>query len=83
MLEKALGGDSFDTFLLTAVAGALFVTGIAVLVRALFMSSGGERVTVEQFDTRHKVAAIPVGISVGFVLGLTSASAPARRSPSR
>jgi uncharacterized protein len=77
MLEKALGGDSFDTFLLTAVAGALFVTGIAVLARALFMSSGGERVTVEHFDTRHKVAAILIGISVGFVLGLTSAGSGA------
>jgi len=77
MLEDALGGDSFDTFLLSAVAGALFVTGIAVLARALFMSNGGERETIDRFDLRHKLAAICVGVSVGFVLGLTSAGSGA------
>ena len=77
VLEDALGGDSFDTFLLTIVAGALFITGVAVLARALFMSGGGERETIAAFGLRHKLAAIAVGLSVGFVLGLTSAGSGA------
>jgi uncharacterized protein len=76
MLEKALGGESFDTFLLVLVGAALLVTGIAVLARALFLNVDSERHTV-QLDRRHKVAAVLIGISVGFVLGLTSAGSGA------
>jgi uncharacterized membrane protein YfcA len=76
-LERALGGASFETVILGLVAGALFVTGIAVLARALFMRSDRERESVLVFDVRHKVAAVGVGVGVGFVLGLTSAGSGA------
>jgi uncharacterized membrane protein YfcA len=76
VLEKALGGDQFDTLLLVLVGSALLVTGMAVLARALFMNTGSERHSVH-FELRHKVAAILIGISVGFVLGLTSAGSGA------
>lgn len=76
MLEKALGGESFDMFLLVVVGAALLITGIAVLARALFLNADSERHTV-QLDRRHKIAAVLIGISVGFVLGLTSAGSGA------
>jgi uncharacterized membrane protein YfcA len=76
MLEKALGGDEFDTFLLVLVGAALLITGMAVLARALFLNVDSERHTV-QLDRRHKIAAVLIGISVGFVLGLTSAGSGA------
>jgi uncharacterized protein len=76
MLEKALGGESFDTFLLVIVGAALLITGAAVLARALFLNVDSERHTV-QLDRRHKIAAVLIGISVGFVLGLTSAGSGA------
>ncbi|HEY4276579.1 MAG TPA: sulfite exporter TauE/SafE family protein [Conexibacter sp.] len=76
-LENALGRDDFDTLLMSLVAGALFITGIAVLWRALFMSTANERETIIEFDLRHKVAAVTLGVSVGFVLGLTSAGSGA------
>ncbi len=76
MLEKALGGDEFDTMLLVIVGAALLVTGMAVLARALFLNVDSERHTV-QLDRRHKIAAVLIGISVGFVLGLTSAGSGA------
>ncbi len=76
-LEDALGGQDFETAILGLVAGALFITGIAVLARALFVDSKGERDTILEFDVRHKVAAVLVGIGVGFVLGLTSAGSGA------
>ena len=76
MLEKALGGQDFETMLLVLVGAALLVTGIAVLARALFMNTSNERETVV-FERRHKIAAVLIGVSVGFVLGLTSAGSGA------
>jgi uncharacterized protein len=77
VLERRLGKGSFDDTLLTMVAAALLVTGVAVLARALLMRMRAERETVEPFELRHRVAAVLVGVSVGFVLGLTSAGSGA------
>src|SRR6185312_10159490 len=73
VLEKALGRGTFDDTLLTMVGAALLLTSVAVLARALLRHVRGERDTIEPFERRHKVAAVLIGVSVGFVLGLTSA----------
>jgi uncharacterized protein len=67
-------GDDIDTWVLAAVAAALIVTGVLVLARALFLPEvvAKERETVEM-TTRHKVGAVVLGVTVGFVLGVTSA----------
>ena len=65
-------GEQFDNWLLTAVAGALFLTGFLVLGRVLFASKFGEHHS-SPLELRHKVAAIGLGAAVGFVLGVTSA----------
>jgi uncharacterized membrane protein YfcA len=72
-LEKATG-KSFDDTVLTIVAGALMFTGLMVLARALFLPKliARER-EVLLLERRHKVAAIVLGVCVGFVLGVTSA----------
>jgi uncharacterized membrane protein YfcA len=77
VLEDALGKDSFDETLLTMVGAALLITGVAVLARALLLRTRGERATIEPFERRHKLAAVVIGVSVGFVLGLTSAGSGA------
>jgi uncharacterized protein len=71
---KRAYGDVFDNFMLTAVAIALLFTGVAVLARALFLPAliDRERDRVEM-TTRNKVAAVLLGVFVGFVLGVTSA----------
>jgi uncharacterized membrane protein YfcA len=61
-----------DDILLPLIAGALFLTGALVLFRALMSNGDNERDEVV-LETRHKVAAVVLGASVGFVLGLTSA----------
>jgi uncharacterized membrane protein YfcA len=76
VLERQLGKHAFDDTLLVLVASALLLTGVAVLARALFLHSRREREHVE-FELRHKVAAVLIGLSVGFVLGLTSAGSGA------
>ena len=58
--------------LIPLIAAALLLTGALVLYRALMSNTGRERPTVE-LETRHKVAAVVLGASVGFLLGLTSA----------
>jgi uncharacterized membrane protein YfcA len=61
-----------DDILLPLISGALLLTGALVLFRALMRNGADERDNV-QMETRHKVAAVILGASVGFVLGLTSA----------
>src|SRR3954449_9407128 len=71
-LEDAWG-KSFDNGLLIAVSAALLLTGSVMLGRLLFPS--GDRVEVESalLTSRQKIAAVSLGASVGFVLGVTSA----------
>ena len=66
-------GESFDNFVLWAVAAALMLCGVATLGRALLLR-GVEAETDEPImTTRLKLAAVALGLSIGFVLGVTSA----------
>jgi uncharacterized membrane protein YfcA len=71
LLRRAYG-DGFDDLLIVLIAGALLLTGLLVLARALVLRSQGDRADIA-LRTRHKLAAIALGVSVGFVLGITSA----------
>jgi uncharacterized membrane protein YfcA len=76
LLEDWAGRD-FEELLLTILAVALLLTGVATLVRAFLKSMHArERDTIEM-ETRHKVAAVVLGVCVGFVLGITSAGSGA------
>jgi uncharacterized membrane protein YfcA len=67
-------GDSLDDVVLTMLACALIVVGTIVLVRSLFATQmvNGERESF-RLERRHKVAAVVIGATTGFVIGLTSA----------
>jgi uncharacterized membrane protein YfcA len=72
-LEHAYG-KSFDKGLLIAVAAAVMFTGVTVLSRALFLPGHVARERVDFTLTRRdKIAAVVLGLFVGFVLGVTSA----------
>jgi uncharacterized membrane protein YfcA len=76
LLEDWLGHD-FEDAVIAILAGALLVTGAATLVRAfLKRMHERERETIEM-ERRHKVAAVLLGLCVGFVLGVTSAGSGA------
>ncbi len=67
-------GDDFDTFMLLAIGGTLLLTGALVLLRALVLVDMAARERgAFRMQTRHKVAAVALGASIGFVLGITSA----------
>src|SRR3954451_15165902 len=67
-------GSQFDNVMLTAVAIALLFTGLAVMARSMFLpkliDKEKDRVVM---TTRNKVAAVSLGLVVGFILGVTSA----------
>ena len=65
-------GDGFDDFLIVSISGALLLTGALVMLRALVLTGSGERAEL-QLETRHKLAAVALGATIGFVLGVTSA----------
>ncbi len=57
---------------------ALLFTGVAVLVRGLFLKRLVDRERSDfELERRHKVAAVSLGVFVGFVLGVTSAGSGA------
>ena len=67
-------GDDFDTFMLIAIGATLLLTGGLVLLRALAIADQSARERgAFRMQTRHKVAAVALGGSVGLVLGITSA----------
>ncbi|HEX5620985.1 MAG TPA: sulfite exporter TauE/SafE family protein [Solirubrobacteraceae bacterium] len=67
-------GDDFDSFMMVAIGGVLLLTGGLVLLRALAIADQSARERgAFRMQTRHKVAAVSLGASVGFVLGITSA----------
>jgi uncharacterized protein len=76
LLEGWTGRD-FDDLLLTVLAVALLLTGAATLVRALLKSMHARERDTIAMERRHKIAAVALGVSVGFVLGVTSAGSGA------
>jgi uncharacterized protein len=76
-LERAYGGD-FESLLLTMVAAAVLFSGVATLVRAVFLTKLVERERRGfRLTKKDRVVAATVGVFVGFVLGITSAGSGA------
>jgi uncharacterized membrane protein YfcA len=73
-LRSAYGGKAFDDLVLVLVAGALLLTSIAVLVRALLLPRlvARER-EAPQLERRDRIVAVATGLAIGFVLSVTSA----------
>jgi uncharacterized membrane protein YfcA len=76
VLEEAAGRD-FDDLLLTLLAAALLLTGTATLVRSFLKRFHERERSTVAMERRHKVAAVCLGVFVGFVLGITSAGSGA------
>jgi uncharacterized protein len=76
LLEDWAGRD-FNDLLLTILAGALLLTGIATLVRSFLKGMQERERDTIPMERRHKIAAVALGACVGFVLGVTSAGSGA------
>ncbi len=66
-------GDDLDETVFAMLAACLMVVGAITLLRSLFLA--GKIAEREDFEvhTRHKVAAVAIGATTGFVIGLSSA----------
>lgn len=76
-LERATGAD-FEPILIAVLAGAILFTGTLTLIRAIFLKQliKRERHSFE-IERRDKLAAVGIGLFVGFMLGVTSAGSGA------
>ncbi|HEY6636671.1 MAG TPA: sulfite exporter TauE/SafE family protein [Solirubrobacterales bacterium] len=71
-LEGRLGSD-LDGTVFAILAGCLLVVGAITLLRSLFLADRFEERDSFELHTRHKVAAVAIGATTGFVIGLSSA----------
>ncbi len=76
-LLEGWAGRDFNDLLITILAFALLLTGIATLVRSFLKSMQERERDTIPMERRHKIAAVALGASVGFVLGVTSAGSGA------
>jgi hypothetical protein len=76
LLEDWLGQD-FEDAVIAILAGALLLTGAATLIRAFLKRMHERERDTIAMERRHKVAAVTLGVCVGFVLGVTSAGSGA------
>ena len=71
-LKRRLG-DNLDETVFAILAGCLLVVGAATLLRGLFLADKIQEREDFEMHTRHKVAAVAIGATTGFVIGLSSA----------
>lgn len=72
---RARWGEDVETFTLVALGGVLAMVGIFTLARALLFDShvSSEGADHVQLKTWQKAAAIAIGVTTGFIIGITSA----------
>jgi uncharacterized membrane protein YfcA len=73
VLEQQIGPERLDSLVYAVLGGTLLMVGVITLTRALILRNlvtERDRFDVER---RHKVAAVLIGATTGFVIGITSA----------
>jgi len=72
-LEKHIGEERLDSLVYAVLGGTLLMVGIITLARALILRNLVDERDRFDVERRHKVAAIVIGATTGFVIGVTSA----------
>src|SRR5215211_5363049 len=72
VLKRKLG-DDLDGTVFAILAACLLVVGAATLLRGFFLAKKIQERDDFKMHTRHKVAAVGIGATTGFVIGLSSA----------
>jgi uncharacterized membrane protein YfcA len=73
VLEKHIGEDRLDSLVYAVLGGTLLMVGIITLSRALILRKLIDERDRFEIERRHKVAAVVIGATTGFVIGITSA----------
>lgn len=73
ILQTKIGEERLDSIVYALLGGTLLMVGIITLARALILSNLIEERDDFVMQRRHKVAAVVIGATTGFVIGITSA----------
>jgi uncharacterized protein len=73
ILEQHIGADRLDSLVYAVLGGTLLMVGIITLARALILRNLVSERDDFKIERRHKVAAVVIGATTGFVIGITSA----------
>lgn len=72
-LQGQVGEEKLDSLVYAALGGTLLMVGIITLARALILARTLAERDDFKIELRHKVAAVTIGLTTGFVIGVTSA----------
>jgi uncharacterized protein len=73
VLEKHVNPERLDSLVYAVLGGTLLMVGIITLTRALILRNLVNERDRFEVERRHKVAAVVIGATTGFVIGITSA----------
>jgi uncharacterized membrane protein YfcA len=73
VIERQVGEDRLDSLVYAVLGGTLLMVGIITLARALILRNLVDERDRFDVERRHKVAAVTIGATTGFVIGITSA----------
>ena len=73
VLQDRIGEEKLDSLVYAVLSGTLLMVGIITLARALILARTIQERDDFKIERRHKVAAVLIGASTGFVIGITSA----------
>ncbi len=73
IIENHVGEDRLDSLVYAVLGGTLLMVGIITLARALILRNLVDERDRFDVERRHKVAAVLIGATTGFVIGITSA----------
>ncbi|HXV05867.1 MAG TPA: sulfite exporter TauE/SafE family protein [Solirubrobacterales bacterium] len=73
VLERHIDPERLDSLVYAVLGGTLLMVGVVTLTRALILRGLVDERDNFEVQRRHKVAAVTIGATTGFVIGITSA----------
>jgi uncharacterized protein len=73
VLERHVGEARLDSLVYAVLGGTLLMVGVVTLARALILRDLVDERDRFEVERKHKVAAVSIGATTGFVIGITSA----------
>lgn len=73
VIERQIGEARLDSLVYAILGGTLLMVGIVTLARSLILRNLVDERDRFDVERRHKVAAVVIGATTGFVIGITSA----------
>jgi uncharacterized membrane protein YfcA len=73
LLEQHVSEDRLNELLYAVLGGTLLMVGVVTLLRALILRGLIDERERFEVERRHKIAAVAIGATTGFVIGITSA----------